>query len=150
MEKKTYSCVSRTKHSFETALAELSKTTPLPKITVKALCEQAQLSRNAFYFHYADIDALEREITTRKDAAEAELVAACALMDMVPDLEGQVLYAYYVRRQDTGEIARRKKYTTGYVRKVKRSAEQLLEMISPERVDSTLPAWYLREKGGAT
>ena len=41
MPKKTYSCVNRTKHSFETALATLSKTTPLPKITVKALCEEA-------------------------------------------------------------------------------------------------------------
>ena len=62
MEKKTYRCVSRTKRSFETALATLSKTTPLPKITVKALCEEAQLSRNAFYFHYADIDALVEDI----------------------------------------------------------------------------------------
>ena len=62
MAKKPYSCVDRTKHSFETALATLSKTMPLSKITVKALCEEAQLSRNAFYFHYADIDALVEEI----------------------------------------------------------------------------------------
>lgn len=62
MGKKTYCCVSRTKRSFETALATLAKTTPLPKITVKALCEEAQMSRNAFYFHYADIDALVEDI----------------------------------------------------------------------------------------
>ena len=74
MEKKTYSCVSRTKHSFETALAELSKTTPLPKITVKALCEQAQLSRNAFYFHYADIDALIEDIENNMYAAITDLL----------------------------------------------------------------------------
>ena len=96
----------------------------------------------------ADIDALEREIAARRDAYEAEKVSACALMDMVPDLEGRVLYDYYVKRWDTPEIARKEKYTAGYVRKTKRNAEQLLEMLDPDRVRGTLPAWYLREKGG--
>lgn len=95
----------------------------------------------------ADIDQLEREITARKEAYAAEKVAACALMDMLPDLEGRVLYDYYVRSWDTPEIARKEKYTPGYVRKMKRSAEQLLEMLSPERVAAVLPAWYLREEG---
>ena len=54
-----------------------------------------------------------------------------------------------MKRWDTPEIARKEKYTAGYVRKTKRNGEQLLEMLSPERVDSVLPAWYLREKGGA-
>lgn len=97
---------------------------------------------------YAEIDALERERDARKEAAEAERAAACALVDMVQELEGKILFAYYVRRWDTAEIARKEKYTPGYVRKTKRNAEQLLEMLSPERVNSTLPAWYLREKGG--
>ena len=96
----------------------------------------------------AEIDALERELEARKEAENAEKVAACTLLDMVPELEGKVLYDYYVRRWDTPKIASKEKYTAGYVRKTKRNAEQLLEMISPERVGSTLPAWYLREKGG--
>ena len=96
----------------------------------------------------ADIDALEREIAARKEAYEAEKVSACALMDMIPDLEGRVLYDYYVKRWDTPEIARKEKYTAGYVRKTKRNAEQLLNMLDPDRVNATLPAWYLREKGG--
>lgn len=96
----------------------------------------------------ADIDELEREIASREEAAEAERVASCAIVDMVPALEGKVLYDYYVRRWDTGQIARKEKYTAGYVRKTKRAAEQLLEMISAERVNSTLPPWYLRQKGG--
>ncbi len=96
----------------------------------------------------ANIDQLERQKNARREAYEAEKVAACTLMDMVPDLEGRVLHDYYVKRWDTPEIARKEKYTTGYVRKTKRNAEQLLEMLSPERVDALLPAWYLREKGG--
>lgn len=97
---------------------------------------------------YAEIDALEREKTARQERAEAEKVATRALMDMVPDLEGKILFDYYARGWDTPKIAREEKYTAGYVRKTKRAAEQLLDMLDPVRVDSTLPAWYLREKGG--
>ena len=53
-----------------------------------------------------------------------------------------------MKRLDTPEIARKEKYTAGYVRKTKRNAEQLLEMLDPDRVRGTLPAWYLREKEG--
>lgn len=59
---KEYSCVKRTKKAFESSLAELSKEYPLNKVTVKLLCEKAQLSRNAFYFHYSDINDLVRDI----------------------------------------------------------------------------------------
>ena len=59
---KEYSCVKRTKKAFETALVELSKDLPINKITVKMLCEKAELSRNAFYFHYSDINDLISDI----------------------------------------------------------------------------------------
>lgn len=59
---KEYSCVRRTKKAFEMSLVELSKELPLNKITVKLLCEKAELSRNAFYFHYRDINDLLNDI----------------------------------------------------------------------------------------
>ena len=62
MATKQYSCVKRTKKAFETSLAELAKDYPLNKVTVKMLCEKADLSRNAFYFHYKDINNLIEEI----------------------------------------------------------------------------------------
>lgn len=62
MATKEYSCVKRTKKAFEMSLVELSKEIPFNKITVKQLCERAQLSRNAFYFHYSDINALIEDI----------------------------------------------------------------------------------------
>lgn len=61
-DQKRYSCVKKTKKAFEEALALLAKEKPLNKITVKEICEEAQLSRNAFYFHYQDIFALVEEI----------------------------------------------------------------------------------------
>ena len=59
---KEYSCVKRTKKAFETALTELAKEYPFNKITVKMLCDKAELSRNAFYFHYKDINDLLESI----------------------------------------------------------------------------------------
>lgn len=97
---------------------------------------------------WGEIDELERELEARKEAYAAEKCAAVALTDMVPDLESKILFAYYVKRMDTTAIARKEKYQTSYVRRVKRDAEKLIEMLNPERVDGTLPAWYLKEKGG--
>lgn len=96
----------------------------------------------------AEIDELEREKDARQEEGEVERVAACALMDMVPDLEGKILFGYYVKRLDTTAIARKEKYQTSYVRRVKRDAEKLIEMLSEENVNRTLPAWYKKEKGG--
>ena len=62
MEPKVYSCVKRTKKAFADAFITLAQKQPVSKITVKALCEEAQLSRNAFYSHYEDLDDLQREI----------------------------------------------------------------------------------------
>lgn len=59
---KEYSCVKKTKRGFEKSLVALSKQYPINKITVKMLCEKAELSRNAFYFHYEDINDLIRSI----------------------------------------------------------------------------------------
>lgn len=71
MATKEYSCVKKTKKAFEKSLVELSKEHPLNKITVKMLCEKAELSRNAFYSHYEDINGLIRSIEDSL-AAEAE------------------------------------------------------------------------------
>ena len=62
MPSKEYSCVKKTKRAFAKSLVHLSKNRQLNKITVKEICENAELSRNAFYFHYEDINALIRDI----------------------------------------------------------------------------------------
>ena len=62
MATKEYSCVKRTRKAFENSLVCLSKEYPLNKISVKMICEKAELSRNAFYFHYSDINDLIKKI----------------------------------------------------------------------------------------
>lgn len=102
----------------------------------------------------AEIDELERKKADREDEQQAERSAALTLVEMVPDLEGRVLYLYYAKKPekrgeqwDTGRIARKEHLTPGYVRKVKRNAEQLLDMVGQDLVDATLPAWYLERRG---
>ena len=74
-EQKRYSCVKKTKKCFEESLAQLTREYPLNKISVKALCEKAELSRNAFYFHYKDIYDLVEQI-------EDEIVSeVCGYLD---------------------------------------------------------------------
>ena len=62
MATKEYSCVKKTKRAFAQSFIALSKTRPFNKITVKEICEKAELSRNAFYFHYKDINDLLADI----------------------------------------------------------------------------------------
>ena len=108
---------------------------------------RAQGDRDKIGAILGDIDQLEREKKAREEAKAAEEAAAVALLDMVPDLENKVLYGYYVRRMDTTQIAKKEKYQASYLRKIKRQGEQLLAMLSPERVTATLPGWYLKERG---
>lgn len=80
MATKEYSCVKKTKKAFENSLVELSKEYPFNKITVKMLCEKAELSRNAFYFHYDDIKSLVKSIENSL-AFEAE-----SMLDSLKDM----------------------------------------------------------------
>lgn len=62
MATKEYRCVQRTKQTFQDAFVQLSIRNPDSKISVTQLCEEAGLSRNAFYFHYTDLNELFVEI----------------------------------------------------------------------------------------
>ena len=98
----------------------------------------------------ADVDALEQKLEERKQEAAVEMASSCALLDMLPDLESKILFAYYVEGTTLYQAARKLKYTEGYGRRKKREAEGLLAMLSEKRVRETLPKWYLEkyEEGG--
>ena len=51
-----------TKLLFHNALLELMQEKPFSKITIKEICEQADLNRTTFYLHYADQNELLKEI----------------------------------------------------------------------------------------
>lgn len=51
-----------TRQLFRDALIELLQIKPFQKITVKEICEQADLNRTTFYLHYTDQEQLLDEI----------------------------------------------------------------------------------------
>ena len=54
-----------TKQVIENTLFELLDEKPLEKITVKELCEAADINRSTFYRHYTDVFDLMEQITRR-------------------------------------------------------------------------------------
>lgn len=61
--------VRYTRRVIRESLFELLETQPLTKITVKRLCELADINRGTFYSHYADINDLVEKL-------EGELIAS--------------------------------------------------------------------------
>ncbi len=45
---------NQTKKAFGDALKELLKTQPFEKVTVSSICEQANMKRTSFYYHFLD------------------------------------------------------------------------------------------------
>lgn len=54
--------VALTKRLIQEALLRLLKKTPLAKVSVCALCEEAQINRTTFYRHYETPDDVLSEI----------------------------------------------------------------------------------------
>jgi chromosome segregation ATPase len=93
----------------------------------------------------AAINELEAELKAREQARRVEAAAACALLDALPEYESAVLHQFYVQRAKVSSIAKKLRFTEGYIRKLKAEGEKLLGVLPSADVDKTLPAWYLRE-----
>lgn len=117
---KEYSCVKRTKKAFATSLTELAKEYPFNKITVKMLCDHAELSRNAFYFHYKDINDLLRSI---EDDVVNEIVSLLEMIEKVDFPENvyvsvEALINIFDERRDTVLMLFDKNYSVSFTTKV--------------------------------
>lgn len=117
---KEYSCVKRTKKAFENSLTELAKEYPFNKITVKMLCDRAELSRNAFYFHYKDINDLLRSI---EDDIVNEIVSLLEVIEKVDFPENvyvsvEALINIFDERRNTVLMLFDKNYSVSFTTKV--------------------------------
>lgn len=75
--RKTDRRASYTQKVIKDALLELLGQTPYEKITVAALCRQAEITRATFYLHYLSLDAVLNELL---DEAVAVADKVCADM----------------------------------------------------------------------
>ena len=120
MPAKEYSCVKKTKKAFANSLVQLAKNRQLNKITVKEICENAELSRNAFYFHYEDINALIRDI---EDSVIADI--ECILKDIEKISFPMSVYAtidgfidLFEEKKDTVLMLMDKSFSTSFTERI--------------------------------
>lgn len=88
------------------------------------------------------LDALACERRAEHRIYEAELLAANAALDRLPEAERAVLYRYYILGQSAPQIAKAIDRTRGTVMRLKASGVQQAQRISVD-----LPEWYLRIVG---
>ena len=74
-----------TRLAMQDALVELLQNQPLGSITIKALCERADVNRSTFYAHYASIEDLLHDI---EDETMAWVTAALDQLLAQPDSAG--------------------------------------------------------------
>ena len=74
-----------TRRAMQDALIELLRNQPLGSITVKALCERADVNRSTFYAHYASIEELLHDI---EDETMAWVTTALEQLLAQPDSAG--------------------------------------------------------------
>ena len=74
-----------TRRAMQDALIELLRNQPLGSITVKALCERADVNRSTFYAHYTSIEDLLHDI---EDETMAWVTAALDQLLAQPDSAG--------------------------------------------------------------
>lgn len=86
MENKESRRVTMTKMLLKTALIELMQEKPFQQITIKELCEQADLNRTTFYLHYADQSAVLREIEDEATQKTIEYMKHASPSDGTVDL----------------------------------------------------------------
>lgn len=75
-----------------------------------------------------------------------ELKAARKLLDHLPSEQGNVLHLYYIRGYTLSVIAKRKRYSYSYVRRIKKAAEDALALMNEADVDGLFPEWYISNK----
>lgn len=120
MANKEYSCVKKTKRAFADSFVALSKERQLNKITVKEICEKAELSRNAFYFHYKDINDLVDDI---ENNVIAELESILHDIEKIPF--PRTIYAtidgfidLFEERKDTVIMLLDKSFSTSFTKRI--------------------------------
>lgn len=91
----------------------------------------------------AAIADMERQLEDRRARHAVELVAVSALSETLDGAEGRVVYLYYGKGLTARAVARRLKYTEGYIRQLRKRAEDRLREIEGERLMEYAPAWYL-------
>lgn len=90
-----------------------------------------------------DITRCRQALEARRRALDAEVAAACRIVDMLPDPQCGILYRYFVGGQSQGAIIEALHYTMRYYKRKKKEGLAIAEGMDEAVVDALLPDWYL-------
>lgn len=91
----------------------------------------------------ADVAELEAAYHRRAKERQAEIAAACQLLDVLPESEGAVLHKYYVMGYSMAGTAAALHYANTTARRLRMEGEDHLRALPERTVASLLPEWYL-------
>lgn len=86
----------------------------------------------------AEVDELTGALEERAAAMINETRAAYKLLDMLEEKQERVLHMWYMKNCSTSLIARKTKFSEGYVRKLRRDGENALSGVCEEIVSEMI------------
>ena len=90
----------------------------------------------------ADVAACRRELEQRSRALDAERLASCRIVDILPYPACCILSRYFVGGQSQGDIVCALHITVGYYKRKKREGLAEADKMDEETVGALLPEWY--------
>ena len=87
--------VTKTQRAIRAAFLELREKKPLEKITVKELCQRAEIHKSTFYDHYADVYALSDALETQVVESVLQELTHPEYLFEQPELFTRELFAAY-------------------------------------------------------
>lgn len=92
-----------------------------------------------------DVEACRKQLERRQRELDAERLAACRIVNMLPDPACGILYRYFVAGQSQGCIAEALHIAESTYKKNKRRGLEMAEQIEESAVGALLPEWYGKE-----
>lgn len=127
--------IEKTRQSIINAFIELRSRKELERITIKELCQKAQINKSTFYSHYRDIYDLSDKIETEIVASIMENFSHPENLIKNPELFTRELFVGYMAKDtliNTVFSGSRSKYL---VQKLERALKDFVFTVHPESRD---------------
>ena len=124
--------IEKTKQSIINAFIELRSRKELERITIKELCQKAQINKSTFYSHYRDIYDLSDKLETEIVASIMENFSHPENLIQNPELFTRELFVGYMAKDtliNTVFSGSRSKYL---VQKLERALKDFVFTVHPE------------------
>lgn len=124
--------MEKTKRSIINSFIEMRSKKDIEKITVKELCEKAQINKSTFYSHYHDIYDLSEQLETEVVNSIIEQMNHPEYVLEKPELFTQELYAGHMARRAMIDILFSGTRSNVLIHKIEKSIKELVFAKYPE------------------